>query len=293
MGTERLEGGAPRSSYAQLAAEHGLAPQVGRPPFGAYVRELWRSRHFMWALARTRTYAKNENTYLGQVWAILTPLLYAVVYFVIFGLLLRTGAGVDNFRAYLVIGIFVFQFCSGALSRGASAIISNSSMIRSLRFPRAALPISTVITEFLNLLPAIVVMLVLVSVTGERPSLSWLLIVPMFVLIAVFNVGVGMFASRIVSGSRDVKNLIPFTVQVLRYASGVFFSISAFVKSDFWAAVLHYQPYALALEAIRAPLLEQFTLSWVEVAVMSGWAVLALVAGLVFFWRGEGKYGME
>jgi len=293
LGTERLEGGTPRSSYAQLAADHGLVPQVGRPPFRTYIRDLWASRHFIWALSTTRTYARNENTYLGQVWAILTPLLYAAVYYVIFGQLLGTSKDIENFTAFLIIGIFVFQLCSGSLSRGGSAIIGNNSMIRSLRFPRAALPISVVVTEFLTLLPAIAVMLVIVTLTGEPPTWSWLLIAPMFLLIATFNVGVAMFVARIVAHSRDVKNLIPFTVQVLRYTSGVFFSIALLVPAEPAATLLHYQPYALSLELIRGPLLEQFTVSWLEVGVMGGWTLLACVGGLVYFWRGEGKYGID
>ena len=288
------------SEYARLAAEHGLVRQGVRGTFGTYLRDLWRSRHFIWTLAVTRTYSRNENTYLGQLWAILNPLLFAGVYYVVFGLVLGTDGGVVNYPAFLVVGIFIFQFCSTALTSGANSVVNNISMIRSLRFPRAALPISVVLTEFLTLLPAIVVMFVLVTLTGENPSWEWLLVPPMFLVITVFNVGMALGLSRLTHRSRDVKNIIPLVTRVLRYVSGVFFYIDHYTAkagstelAQLGGIVLAYQPYALALDVIRAPLLAEFEISWLSMGVMTAWALLAIVAGLIYFWRGEGKYGVD
>lgn len=287
------------TEYALLAEQYGLTRQGVRGSFGTYLRDLWNSRHFIWSLAKARTYSRNENTYLGQVWAILNPLLFAGVYFLVFGVILRTTGGIDNFIGFLVVGIFIFQFCATALTAGANAVVNNLSMIRSLRFPRAALPISVVITEFLTLLPAIVVMFVLVTLTGEVPSWEWLLIPPLFLLITIFNVGVALGMSRLTHQSRDVKNITPLATRVLRYTSGVFFSIEHYMAElpsavpALLTYVLVYQPYALALDVMRAPLLAEFDLSWLKIGAMAGWAVVAMVVGLVYFWRGEGKYGVD
>lgn len=282
------------SKYALLAQEHGLPRQKGRPPFRRYMKDVWQARNFIWTLAKTRTYARNENTYLGQVWSILTPLLYAAVYFLIFGVVLDTRDGIDNFVGFLVAGLFVYQFCSSALSQGAVAVVRNLSMIRSLRFPRAALPISVVITELLTLLPAIVVMFGIVWITGETPQWQWLLTLPTFALITLFNVGVALFTARLVSQYRDVKNLIPFVVQLLRYLSGLFFSIAAYTAAyPALGLVMQYQPYALSLDLVRGNLLAEASATLPEVLVMCAWAVVALVGGTIYFWRREGKYGVE
>lgn len=293
MSSEQAPGASASPEYAQLADQYGLKLLVGRPPLKQYFADLWRSRSFIWTLSTTRAYARNENTYLGQLWTILNPLLYAGVYYVIFGKLLGTSKDIENFPAFLVIGVFIFQYTSGALGKGAGAVLNNKSMIKSLRFPRAALPISVVLTELLTLLPALVVMLVFVSLTGEHPTWEWLALPPLFLLITIFNVGVAMLVARLVAKSRDLKNVIPFVTQILRYLSGVFFSITLVVGTSPGAKLLEYQPYALSLELMRAPLLDQFTLTWLEVGAMAGWALAAVVGGLLFFWRGEGTYGSE
>lgn len=283
----------PRSKYAALAQQHGLRRQVGRPWLGEYLRDLWRSRNFIWTLATTRAYSQNENTYLGQIWSFINPLLYAAVYYLIFGVVLNTTKGITNFVGFLVIGLFVFQFCTAALSQGSGAVVNNMSMIRSLRFPRAVLPISIVVTEFLTLLPTIIVMFVLVTLTGERPTWSWLLTAPMFMVITLFNVGVALVFARVVATSRDIKNLIPFMTQLLRYMSGIFFSIEKYAGDGLIGVAMMYQPYALSIEIIREALLVEYAVSWTNIAVMCAWAVGVSVCGLLYFWRGEGKYGFD
>ena len=281
------------SEYAALAAKHGLVRQGVRGPFFAYLRDLWKSRQFIWTLGLTRTYSRNENTYLGQICAIINPLIFAGVYYLIFYVVLDTSGGVDNFVGFLVIGVFIFQFCSAALMAGSMAVVGNGSMIRSLRFPRAALPISVVITEFLSLLPAIVVMLVLVMLTGELPSWEWLSLPLVLLLITLFNVGVALFTARLTHQFKDLRNLITHVTRVLRYTSGVFFLISHYAGDGILGLILEYQPYALALSVVRESLLAEFVLSWSHILWMGVWAVIATVAGLVYFWRGEGKYGLD
>src|SRR4051794_24174697 len=100
------------SEYALLAAKHGLPLQLGRPPLPKYVRDLWASRNFIWDLASTRNYARNENTYLGRLWSILGPLLYAGIYYLVFGVLLQAKDNFDNYPGFLIVGVFVFQYCS-------------------------------------------------------------------------------------------------------------------------------------------------------------------------------------
>ncbi|WP_433955544.1 hypothetical protein [Janibacter indicus] len=75
---------------AELAARHGLRTLSERPPLGRYLADIWQRRSFVWTLASAESYAKNEDNRLGQVWAVLNPLVLIASYYAIFGLLLRT-----------------------------------------------------------------------------------------------------------------------------------------------------------------------------------------------------------
>ena len=130
-------------SGAALAHEHGLRKVGGRPPLNTYVAQIWERRHFAFSLARGKAYSQNQGGYLGQVWVLLTPLLWAALYFMVFGMLLRVDRGIENFAAFLVTGLFLMRFMSGAMTHAATSIDKNKTLIGSLQFPRALIPISS------------------------------------------------------------------------------------------------------------------------------------------------------
>lgn len=123
------------SGLAQLAARYGLTKVGSRPRLGQYIRTLWSRRAFLWVMASSRSYSRNQNNYLGQLWTILNPLTLAATYFLVFGLILNTRGGVDNYVGFLTIGIFIFSAISSAITAGSTAVTSNINVVRALDFP--------------------------------------------------------------------------------------------------------------------------------------------------------------
>lgn len=293
VGGPEQEGSLPGLSQAQvrqLARRHGLQ-QVGvRPPLPRYLRDLWRHRHFLMTMSAADSAARHQNNYLGQAWAVLNPLLLGLAYFLIFGLLLRTSQGTENYIGFLTIGLFVFMFMAAGFNYAAKSLVENTNLVRSLRFPRAVLPISTVLAELLAALPAFAILLVLALLTGEVPSWKWLLFPVAIMIVTATTVGLGLLTAWLVHGARDLANLVPLATRMLRYISGVFFSVQAYA-SGLLGDVLAYQPVAVSLTMVRECLLAEAPLTWQTWAFSTGWAVLFLTAGLVVFWRGEASYG--
>lgn len=278
-------------SLREIAESNGLKQVGGRPPLRTYLADLWERRHFAVTLARSSAYSQNQGSYLGQLWNILNPLINAAVYLAIFGYVLKTDRGIENYIAFLVIGVFFFQFTTRSMTVGSKAITGNAGLVNSLQFPRALLPLSVVLTELIMMLPAVLVLLVLVPLTGE-PFQWWWLMLPVVVLLQwVFATGMAFALARLVVEVRDVANLIPFVTRALMYFSGVFFSISSYAGSGILGSVLAYQPIALYIELARTCLMVESQPSLGLWLGGIGWAVGALVVGFLFFWRAEEKYG--
>ena len=280
---------------AELAAKHGLRTLSERPPLGRYIRDVWQRRSFLWTLSAAESYAKNEENRLGQVWALLNPALLIGSYFLIFGLLLNTRGGIDNFVGFLGVGVVMFTFTSSVVTRGARAITGNLSLVRALHFPRAILPISVALTEFIATLPAFALLFILMIATGETPGWQWLLFPIAIALQGVALVGVAFIGARMVNASRDLANLIPITVRLLRYVSGVFFPVVHYAQNlpQIFSDILVYQPFALMLSLGRQSLLTTtgggiVLTDWL---VMAAWAVGLSAIGLVLFWWDEARYG--
>ncbi|NHA68012.1 ABC transporter permease [Phycicoccus flavus] len=276
-----------------LARRHGLASLSGRPGLRGYLAELWRRRQFVVTLSAAQSAAQYEKHRLGQLWSLLNPMLLIVSYFLVFGLLLRTNRGVENFIAFLSIGVVLFGVTASVISSGAKAITNNLGLVRALRFPRAALPVSVALSQLYTSWPAFALLVVLTPLTGEPFTWHWLLFPLAVALQFVQLTGIALVAARVVNASRDLANFIPLIVRLMRYTSGVFFSISVFADRfpPLVGDVLLNQPFALQLELGRQALLAEHPLALHSWLMGLGWAVGLLALGVVVFWRGEGTYG--
>lgn len=314
---EPSEGG---SNAAALAEAYGLSQNTSRPPLLAYVRQLWQRRHFIWTFARSKASTKFSGARLGSVWQLLTPLLNAGVYYLIFGLILRTDRGVFNFMGYLVVGVFIFTFMQRTVTASARAIPANLSLIRALHFPRACLPLSIMLTEFQQLLISLTAMGAIVLLTGEPLTWAWLLVFPVVLLMVLFSAGLGMMIARVGAAMPDISQLLPFATRIWLYSSGVIFSIADRTKElpEWVGTVLAANPAAVYIDLARhavmstypeppaeavikavkgseatrdqynAPMVYDIEQLWL---LASGWAVLFLVVGFLIFWQSEEKYG--
>nr|WP_042409868.1 ABC transporter permease [Streptacidiphilus carbonis] len=283
-------------SPGDLAARYGLAVSGKRPSLAGYTRQLWSRRHFIVAYATARLTAMYTAAKLGQIWQVMTPLLNAAVYYLIFGLLLGTKHDIPNFIAYLCTGVFVFQFTQSAVLSGTRSIADNLGLIRALHFPRACLPIAFTVIQLQQLLFSMAVLATIVLATGEPLTYRWLLVVPMLLLQSVFNSGLAMIMARIGAKTTDMAQLMPFIIRTWMYTSGVFWSVTTFTgKAPHWVAViLDNNPALIFNNLMRYALMDSVPASslpnhvWI---ITCAWAAVVGLGGYMFFWKAEEEYG--
>ncbi|MEU6455748.1 MULTISPECIES: ABC transporter permease [unclassified Streptomyces] len=283
---------------ARLAAKYGLSVSGARPSLVEYVRQLWGRRHFILAFSQAKLTAQYSQAKLGQLWQVATPLLNALVYFLIFGLILNAGKGMpkDVYIPFLVTGVFVFTFTQSSAMAGVRAISGNLGLVRALHFPRASLPVSFALQQLQQLLASMIVMFAVVIGFGSYPKLSWLLVVPTLVLQFLFNVGLALIVARMGAKTPDLAQLMPFIMRTWMYASGVMFSIPIMLEEHpSWISdVLQWNPAAIYMDLMRFALIDGYGSEnlpphvW---AVGLGWAVVLAVGGFVYFWKAEERYG--
>jgi len=152
----------------------GLFP-VGRPtPLGTYLRDLWARRDYIVRVPLNELRSQNAHTLLGGIWLVLNPLLQVGVYFLVFGVIMPIDRGVDSYLVFLTIGVFTFHYSQRVISDGARSVVSSMGLIRTLRFPRATLPLSNSVGQAVAFGPVFVVMLVVVFAHGNAPTMRWL-----------------------------------------------------------------------------------------------------------------------
>jgi teichoic acid transport system permease protein len=272
----------------------GNLSRVGaRPPLGQYVRLLWARRHFLWADARAKVASGTRQSLLGKAWLVLNPLVDGAVYFLVFGVLMKGGRGIDNFIGYLLIGVFLFQFTTQSINGGARSVQSGKNLIRAFTFPRAALPISVVLRNLLNLGPTLVTLAALIYFIPPAEEYTWriALVAGALALQVMFTTGLSLLVARWAAALPDITNLIGMVMRVWLYASAVFFSFDTLVKDPDLRMWLEVNPMFIVLDIVRDCVLYATTPDPMRWVWLGGWAVGMLLIGFVTFWRAEESYG--
>jgi len=270
------------------ARRAGLIELSRRPPLRVYLRSLWARREFALLVPLGEMRQRNMDTLLGSSWHLLNPLFQAGIYYLLFGVLLQQRAEVDNYPAWLIIGLFLFGLTQKSVQSSARIIVTKAQMLRSLNFPAGILPISVNLSEILAFVPAVLVLLFVVVATGERPSIIWVLLLPLLLLQVVMNLGLSLAVARMTVHFRDLDNLLNHLLRMWMYFSGVLFPID--LAPEGWIReLLRINPPHTFLATARGLLLDG-TLDVRSATWAAGWAVVAIVGGLLFFHRYEGRY---
>lgn len=280
-------------SLADFAREHGLKRVGARPAFLDYLAQAWQRRDFAITMSVYANQAANAKNRLGRWWNIILPTLQALVYGLIFGVLMGSNRP-ENFIPFLLTGVFLFSYISGSMTSGATSVTGNTGLVRSLSFPRMLLPVSAVIRQFLNALPQIALLMISLVVFGQGITWKWLLMIPVLLLFTMFNLGVAMIIARLTVHILDINKLLPFVVRVLFYTSGIFFALDQVLKP--WPkvlAVLQYNPIYDLIQLSRGLLVHGHTDTAFLWLTSIGWSVGVLVVGVFFFWKAEERYGRE
>ena len=252
-------------------------------------------RHFVWAGARGEALTRYSNERLGVLWHVIRPMLDAVFYGVIFGLVLQMSRGMENYVAFVIIGIFMFQLSSRAISGGATLIRSSKAMIRAFAFPKATLAVSDVIRELMTSMPAIGVMFVAIMVVPphELPTASWALFPVILMLHTALNLGFILFFGWLGSVMPDLAQAISFATRLLMYASAVIFPIDRFLDHPTVLAVVQANPIYVVLDMYRTVLISGAFPAAENWLLLCSWAFGTLIIGFCIFWWNEERYGRE
>ncbi len=261
-------------------------------PTGKYLAQMWGRRDFAVAMPFEEIRLSHQNTLLGNIWHLGNPLLTVAVYYLIFGVVLQVTRGVENYILWLTVGVFAFGLTTRTVLGGATAISSNRGLMKSIRFPRALLPVSVTISRLLTFGFELAVIAGVALVTGEGISKRWLALPLVLGVHTALNLGGAFIAARLNDAFRDVQQIIPFMFRLLTYVSGVIFPVDRFVTlgNETVAWIIANNPLSRILELYRWVFLgtpvEIGHLIW-TVAISFGF----LLVGFTFFRAAEWRYG--
>lgn len=256
------------------------------------LRRVWALRHFLWYSALSELRARQMFTFLGNLWHLLNPALHILVYYVVFGVLIGTDRGVGNFLPFLAIGVFSFDHMRRVVIGGSSSLVSNRGLIQSISLPKTVLPLSSAVAEIASFAFPAIVMIAVALITGEKPMLSWFLLIPIYLLQTIFVTGLAFIGARITFYVRDFENILRILFRFAFYLSGILFLVDRFVTNESMRRLVDLNPFYDFVSLYRWAIMG---MPISELAVLSAcvWPLVSIVLGYWWFRVREQDYGRE
>ena len=266
---------------ARALARASVAELVDRADemtLGTVLVSLYRYRSLLKALVLKDLKLKYRGSVFGFLWSLANPLLMIVVYTLAFTFIL--GIRSEMFVFYLMLGQLAWTFFASSIMMSTASIVDNSGLLRTVVFPRAILPIATVLFNFAQYLLTIAVFLPLMLLWYRIPLVEPMILFPVvLVLQVVFTIGIALILATATAFFRDVRHLVEVALAVL-----------------FWTTPIVYEldrvPERLRLLILLSPM-SPFVVAYQKMFFFREWPEATRVAGCRHLcrWRVRGRRG--
>lgn len=190
------------------------------------LRDLNASRFLAFQLAKRDISAQYRQSYLGILWAFVTPLATAFVWMFLnsSGTVKLTDTGIP-YPVYAFAGTLLWSIITEAINSPIQSTNSAKSILTKINFPKEALITSGILKLLFN--SSVKVVLLLIFIFAYGIELSWgLLLFPIAILggLLIGNT-IGLLLTPIGMLYQDISKLITFGMQFLMYATPVVFAV--------------------------------------------------------------------
>ncbi len=192
--------------------------------------ELYHYRELIRNLVARDLKVRYKNSMLGVLWSLLNPLLMTLVFTVVFGLMIPNN--IEDFPVFFMCGFLSWSFFTSSVTGATSSIVSNSTLIKKVYFPREILPLSQVLANLVNYMLALLVLFAMMAVFGF-PFKPALLMLPFTILVQVmFTLGIAFVLAAANVFYRDTQHIMQIVLQAWFFLTPIFYPITVLPKSQ-------------------------------------------------------------
>ena len=225
-----------RSAGDERASGDDMEDRTAPPSVSAGLLGIVRYRELLRNLVLRDMKLKYRGSVFGFFWSLANPLLMIVTYFVVFNYILRIRT--EGFIFNLLLGLLNWTFFSSSAMMSTDSVVGAGALIKSVAFPRAILPVATVLFNLVQFLLTLAVFVpVALIIFRFVPTPAMLLFPVLLTLQILFTAGVAFALATLTSFFRDVSHILAIALNML-----------------FWTTPILYQ-YDSLPERLRLPIL--------------------------------------
>lgn len=207
-------------------------------------RNVWRYRELLVNLTRKELKVKYKDSVLGFLWSLLNPIMYLVVFSIVFQAILETE--VPYFAIFFLSGLLAWTFFATALNAGATSIVANSQLVSKVWFPREILPLAAIGAALAHFALQASVLAGALLLFRRAPSLEYsIALLPAAAVLVVLCAALAIGLSAVNVYMRDTQHLLELVLLAWFWMSAVVYPyrlvVNALSERDLpeWLALLN------------------------------------------------------
>jgi len=194
----------------------------------AQVRTLFRYRMLIQSLVGRELKARYRGSVLGFFWSFVNPLLLLVTYGIVFTYMLPVARSpqIEPYFLFLFCGVLPWTWFNSSILEASGVLIAGGSLIKKVMFPAEVLPVVSVLTNLVQFLLGIPILLLFLALRGHLSPTALLLPLPLLVQL-VLTIGLALFVSALTVHFRDIQNILSHVLHLWFFATPVLYDYSA------------------------------------------------------------------
>ena len=270
------------------AAKPARKPAVVIEPSKAWVpinlRALWGYRELLYFLVWRDLKVRYKQTVLGAMWALLQPLVNMLIFTYFFGRLVRIPTDGVPYPIFFYSGLLIWTYFANSLMSGANSLFGNTNLITKVYFPRLLVPAASVGAGLVDFLVAASLLVPLLIYYDFPVTGKYAMLLPLALLTTLFTLGMAILLSALSVRFRDVRYVLPFSIQAWMFLSPIIYPAS--LVPEEWRWLLTLNPINGIIEGFRAVLFNN-PLHWASLGYSAAVTLALLVFAAYVFRRME------
>lgn len=224
--------------------------------------------------------------YMGFLWWLLDPALSAMVYYVVFDLILHRGR--PDYIPFLFVGIVVWKWFQTGIKLGSNAIASQKNLYKKVYLPKIIFPWIEINFTTIKFCLALLIILISYPLLGYKITLNHLYLPVLILCQFIFTLGLSTFIAALTPFFPDFNMLISHILRLAFYPSGVLFSIDRVPER--FQFLIAYNPMAQAVDGFRNIVMHGAPPTTLGMTLLLGVGIFFYGCGHALIQKFEGRY---
>jgi lipopolysaccharide transport system permease protein len=188
-----------------------------------------------------------------------------------------------NYTFFLLSALFPWNWFSASIIISTGVLIGNVTLIKKIRFPRHLLVIATILSQLVNLLFAIPIIIGFSYYYGNGPGLNWLVVVPILIVLQfIVTTGICLCICVINAYFRDMEYIVGVALSMLFWLTPIIYPFN--MVPEKYRIYLIINPLTYLIAAWRDIFMSN-SINWGNIGISFGSSLILLLLGLCIFHR--------